>query len=75
MRISTSSSNVVFCAASAYMAYGAIQYRPQLSFYGLVVLLAGLPFYFVPKKRPRPRVESIALPELQGQRAVGGKAI
>lgn len=48
---------IVFCASCGYMVYGSIQAKPIESLFGLGILLAGLPFYFMPPKRrsaPRP---------------------
>lgn len=50
---------LVFCVSCAYMMYGSVRYSPWLSFLSLLILAAGLPFYFWRKKmrRPLPRVE------------------
>jgi amino acid transporter len=50
---------LLFCLCSLYMMYGAIRYSPRLSLLSLLVLAAGLAFYYWPKKgRRRPqRVE------------------
>lgn len=59
---------VVFCGCCAYMVYGSVNYKPWESLIGLLILVAGLPFYFIPKKRrplpapapqPEPEPESV----------------
>lgn len=42
---------LIFCGWCGYMVYGAIDYRPMESLIGVGLLLAGLPFYFMPPKR------------------------
>lgn len=44
---------LLFCLSSAYMMVGAILYKPNLSLMSLLILTAGLPFYFWPKKLKR----------------------
>ena len=39
-----------FCLWCGYMVYGSVVYKPVESLIGLMVLVAGLPFYFIPKK-------------------------
>jgi amino acid transporter len=56
---------LIFCGWCAYMIYGAIQYMPIESLIGLAILIAGLPFYFIPKKR-RPAPVPEPLPEPVG---------
>jgi amino acid transporter len=52
---------LAFCGWCAYMTVGVIVEQPALSFAGLGILVAGLPFYFWPQgSRPQP-----AKPELQ----------
>jgi APA family basic amino acid/polyamine antiporter len=53
---------LVFCGWCAYMIYGAIQYKPLESLIGLLILVSGLPFYFIPKKI-RPAAMPAPLPE------------
>lgn len=43
---------LIFCAWCGYMVYGAIEYKRLESLIGLGLLIAGLPFYFMP---PKPR--------------------
>ena len=45
---------ILFCAMCGYMVVGAIDYAPGKSLIGLLILLAGLPFYLLPKKIRRP---------------------
>ena len=47
---------VVFCVSCAYMVVATVYVYPQLSFFGFLVLLAGLPLYFLPQKKKKPRV-------------------
>jgi APA family basic amino acid/polyamine antiporter len=47
---------LVFCLSSAYMVYGAIDFRPWESLIALGILLLGVLFYFLPKKIIRQRV-------------------
>lgn len=42
---------LIFCGWCGFMVYGAIRYEPWLSLLGLGLLVAGLPFYFMPPKR------------------------
>jgi amino acid transporter len=42
---------LVFCAWCGYMVYGAIKYKPPESLIGFCLVLAGLPFFFMPPKR------------------------
>jgi APA family basic amino acid/polyamine antiporter len=42
---------LIFCAWCGYMVFAAIQYKPWESLIGVGLLVAGLPFYFIPPKR------------------------
>lgn len=42
---------IIFCGWCGYMVYGSIEYSPRLSLIGLGLLVAGLPFYYMPPKR------------------------
>ncbi len=42
---------ILFCLMCAYMVYGSIREKPVESLGGLGILLAGVPFYFWPKKK------------------------
>ena len=57
---------VLFCLSSAYMVYGAIQYKPWESLVGLGILVAGVVFYFLPKKIKRQRVPAPPPPQPAG---------
>jgi basic amino acid/polyamine antiporter, APA family len=60
---------ILFCCCCAYMVYGSIHYKPLESLIGVLILLAGLPFYFIPKKRrplPAPAPEPEPEPESVG---------
>ncbi len=48
---------LVFCLSCAYMAIGAILFRKLESLIGLLILVAGILFYFLPKKIKRERVK------------------
>lgn len=50
---------LVFCAWCGYMVYGAINYKGVESLIGLLILVVGLPFYYMPNQR-RP---AAAVPE------------
>lgn len=52
---------LIFCGCCGYMVIGAVLYDPQKSLIGLAILLAGLPFYFLPKKMRQRQIE----PDLQ----------
>ena len=41
---------LVFVAWCAYMVVGSVRYDADKSLIGLLILVAGLPFYFIPKK-------------------------
>jgi amino acid transporter len=41
---------LIFCGWCAYMVVGTVMYDAEKSFIGLVILAAGLPFYFLPQK-------------------------
>lgn len=41
---------LIFCLWCGYMVIGAVLYKPLNSVIGLGILLAGLPFYFIPLK-------------------------
>jgi APA family basic amino acid/polyamine antiporter len=43
----------VFCLWCGGMMVGAIQYKPTESLAGMLILCAGLPFYFIPRTRRR----------------------
>lgn len=44
---------VVFCASSAFMLYGSLSYAPQESFWGGVIVLSGLPLYWLSSRGAR----------------------
>ncbi len=53
---------LAFVAWCAYMAVGSVRYDWQKSLIGLVILAAGLPFYFIPKKlKHQPKKEGAAV--------------
>ena len=52
---------LLFCLSCGYMIVGSILYDPLKSLIGLCVLMAGLPFYFIPQKLKQRR----AKPDLQ----------
>ncbi len=41
---------LIFCGWCAYMVVGSVNYDAKSSLIGLGILLAGLPFYFIPRK-------------------------
>ena len=41
---------LLFCGWCAYMVVGSVNYDPIKSLIGLGILIAGLPFYFIPRK-------------------------
>jgi amino acid transporter len=45
----------IFCLWCAYMVYGSIRFKPHESLIGLGILLAGVPFFFLPQKLKRLR--------------------
>jgi amino acid transporter len=47
---------IIFCGWCGYMVVASFKELPQQSFFGILVLLAGLPLYFLPRKKHRPRV-------------------
>ena len=47
---------LVFCGWCAYMVVASIWRLPRESFFGFLVILAGLPLYYLPKKKRRPRI-------------------
>jgi amino acid transporter len=47
---------LIFCATCAYMLYGGIQYAGKLGLIGGLLLLAGLPLYWISGLRARPPV-------------------
>ncbi len=49
---------LVFCGWCAFMVFGSFQAEPAKSLIGLGLLLAGLPFYFIPEERPPAPVEA-----------------
>ncbi len=46
---------LVFCLSSAYMLYGSLSYAPQESLWGAVIVLVGLPLYWVSSRKTRER--------------------
>jgi APA family basic amino acid/polyamine antiporter len=53
---------LIFCGWCAYMVYGAVAFSPHESLFGFLVLLAGLPLYYLPQKRKYARVNSLPGP-------------
>jgi amino acid transporter len=41
---------LIFCGWCAYMVIGSVFFDPLKSLIGLCILLAGLPFFFIPQK-------------------------
>lgn len=51
---------LVFIGWCAYMVVGSVRYDPTKSLIGLLILVAGLPFYFIPKKlKQHPKNENM----------------
>jgi amino acid transporter len=46
---------LIFCLSSLYMLYGSLSYAPQESLWGGMILLAGLPLYWLSSKRANKR--------------------
>jgi amino acid transporter len=46
---------LVFCMSSAYMLYGSLSYAPQESLLGAVIVLVGLPLYWLSSGKNRER--------------------
>jgi amino acid transporter len=46
---------LLFCASSAYMLYGSLNYAPRESLLGAVILLIGLPLYWFSSLRRKER--------------------
>lgn len=48
-------TTLIFCAVCGYLIYRAIDYKPQVATAGLIILLLGLPVYWLsPTSRPDP---------------------
>ena len=57
---------LLFCGWCAYMVYESVELLPKASFFSFLVLLAGLPLYFLPKKKLKPMVSQQEPPPLVG---------
>jgi len=53
---------LVFSGWCAYMVVASISKFPMESFFGFLVLLAGLPFYYLPQKKKKPRMSEVEPP-------------
>lgn len=55
---------LIFCGWCAYMVIGTVLYDAEKSLIGLCILLAGLPFYYLPRKlkerQPAPELEPVS---------------
>lgn len=53
---------LVFCAWCGYMVFASIEFSPWESLYGFLVVLGGLPLYFLPQKRRPARIDQVTEP-------------
>jgi amino acid transporter len=51
-------TTLIFCAVCGYLIYRAIIYKPQVATAGLVILLLGLPIYWLTSRRSGPPAEA-----------------
>jgi APA family basic amino acid/polyamine antiporter len=46
-------TTIVFCASCAYLIYSAVKYRPLIAACAAVILLLGLPLYWLTSRQPK----------------------